>query len=88
MVRDLQEMHALRLKLDELAFRQLCACDSNWITLVQSQRLHHPIWEMNATFLSNELENTRMCGYACIGRVAELEHPWRVDVEVGGVCKG
>ena len=65
----------LCLKLNKPAFGKLCTSDAHGITLIQTQCLHHPIWEVNNPLLGDELENASMSGGSRVLRVPKLKHP-------------
>jgi hypothetical protein len=68
-------MDCLCLKLDELSLWKFCPCYTDRITLVETQRLHHPIREMYAALVSDEFEDACMRGGSRITGISELEHP-------------
>lgn len=56
---NLQEVHLLRLDLDELALGQFDTADTDRVTFVKPERLHHLIWtrQTNRLTFSIRYEN-------------------------------
>jgi hypothetical protein len=71
----------LCLKLDEPAFRELGTSDAHRIALIEPQRPHHPVREVNDAFLGDELKDTGVSRRSRVLRVPKLEHPWGFKIE-------
>jgi hypothetical protein len=71
----------LCLKLDESAFRELGTSDAHRIALIEPQRLHHPVGEVNDAFIGDELKDTGVSRCSRVLRVPKLEHPWGFKIK-------
>ena len=79
---DLEEVNRLSLEFDHLAFLQFATGDSDRVSLIQPQGLHHPMRQVDATLLGDELEYSTVCGSCGVGRITKLEHPRRFEIHV------
>jgi hypothetical protein len=72
----LEEVDGLRLQLHELALGEFRTGNSDRVTFLEPESLHHPVWKMYDAFFCDELQNTCVRGRCRIRRITKLEHPW------------